>query len=114
MVEYSDPRDFGFRPETVMTALMPYEQYSSKTRRLILGIDMGIASVGVCLIDIRNHEIILMASHIFKALSRASRRIFRLARAARAYDVAIARFVAQPNVERTERRLSAISKRSTF
>lgn len=52
MVEYSDPRDFGFRPETVMTALMPYEQYSSKTRRLILGIDMGIASVGVCLIDI--------------------------------------------------------------
>ena len=24
MVEYSDPRDFGFRPETVMTALMPY------------------------------------------------------------------------------------------
>ena len=54
MVEYSDPRDFGFRPETVMTALMPYEQYSSKTRRLILGIDMGIASVGVCLIDIRN------------------------------------------------------------
>lgn len=36
MVEYSDPRDFGFRPETVMTALMPYEQYSSKTRRLIL------------------------------------------------------------------------------
>ena len=67
MVEYSNPRDFGFRPETVMTALMPYEQYSSKTRRLILGIDMGIASVGVCLIDIRNHEIILMASHIFKA-----------------------------------------------
>ena len=67
MVEYSDPRDFGFRPETVMTALMPYEQYSSKTRRLILGIDMCIASVGVCLIDIRNHEIILMASHIFKA-----------------------------------------------
>lgn len=39
MVEYSDPRDFGFRPETVMTALMPYEQFSSKTRRLILGID---------------------------------------------------------------------------
>lgn len=104
MVEYSDPRDFGFRPETVMTALMPYEQYSSKTRRLILGIDMGIASVGVCLIDIRNHEIILMAS----------RNILLLARAARAYDVAIARFVAQPNVERTERRLSAISKRSTF
>ena len=67
MVEYSDPRDFGFRPETVMTALMPYEQFSSKTRRLILGIDMGIASVAVCLIDIRNHEIILMASHIFKA-----------------------------------------------
>ena len=67
MMEYSDPRDFGFRPETVMTALMPYEQFSSKTRRLILGIDMGIASVGVCLIDIRNHEIVLMASHIFKA-----------------------------------------------
>lgn len=38
-MEYNDPRDFGFRPETVMTALMPYEQYSSKTRRLILGID---------------------------------------------------------------------------
>ena len=67
MAEYSDPREFGFHPETVMTALMPYEQFSSKTRRLILGIDIGIASVGVCLIDIRNHEIILMASHIFKA-----------------------------------------------
>ena len=66
-MEYSDPRDFGFHPKTVMTALMPYEQFSSKTRRLILGIDIGIASVGVCLIDIRNHEIILMASHIFKA-----------------------------------------------
>lgn len=46
---------------------MPYEQFSSKTRRLILGIDMGIASFGVCLIDMRNHEIVLMASHIFKA-----------------------------------------------
>lgn len=45
MVEYSDPRDFGFHPKTVMTALMPYEQFSSKTRRLILGIDIGIASV---------------------------------------------------------------------
>lgn len=67
MVEYSDPRIFGFDPKTVMTALMPYERFSSKTRRLILGIDMGIASVGVCLIDIRNHEIVLMASHIFKA-----------------------------------------------
>lgn len=61
MVEYSDPRIFGFDPKTVMTALMPYERFSSKTRRLILGIDMGIASVGVCLIDIRNHEIVLMA-----------------------------------------------------
>lgn len=67
MVEYSDPRIFGFDPKTVMTALMPYEQFSSKTRRLILGIDMGIASFGVCLIDMRNHEIVLMASHIFKA-----------------------------------------------
>lgn len=67
MVEYSDPRIFGFDPKTVMTALMPYERFSSKTRRLILGIDMGIASVGVCLIDKRNHEIVLMASHIFKA-----------------------------------------------
>ena len=47
MMEYSDPRDFGFRPETVMTALMPYEQFSSKTRRLILGIDMGIVSLAV-------------------------------------------------------------------
>ena len=46
-MEYSDPRDFGFRPETVMTALMPYEQFSSKTRRLILGIDMDIASVAL-------------------------------------------------------------------
>lgn len=79
MVEYSDPREFGFHPETVMTALMPYEQFSSKTRRLILGIDIGIASVGVCLIDIHNHEIILMASISSRHLSRASRRIFRLA-----------------------------------
>ena len=47
MAEYSDRREFGFHPETVMTALMPYEQFSSKTRRLILGIDIGIASVGV-------------------------------------------------------------------
>lgn len=39
MAEYSDPREFGFHPETVMTALMPYEQFSSKTRRLILGIE---------------------------------------------------------------------------
>ena len=61
MVEYSDPRDFGFDPKTVMRALMPYEQFSSKPRRLILGIDMGIASVGVCLLDMYNHEIVLMA-----------------------------------------------------
>lgn len=27
MVEYSDPREYGFHPETVMTALMPYEQF---------------------------------------------------------------------------------------
>lgn len=62
----ADPRDFGFDPETVASALMPYEQFSSKPRRLILGIDMGVASIGLALIDVENGEIVLMASHIFK------------------------------------------------
>lgn len=62
----ADPREFGFDPDTVATALMPYEEFSSKPRRLILGIDMGVASIGLALIDVLNGEIVLMASHIFK------------------------------------------------
>lgn len=65
MAAYEDPRDCGFDPELVKTALMSREQFSSKPRKLILGIDMGIADVGVCLMDELNHEIVLMATHLF-------------------------------------------------
>lgn len=65
MAAFEDPRDCGFDPELVKTALMSREQFSSKPRKLILGIDMGIADVGVCLMDELNHEIVLMATHLF-------------------------------------------------
>ena len=65
MAAFEDPREHGFDPELVKTALMSPEQFSSKPRKLILGIDMGIAEVGVCLMDELNHEIVLMATHLF-------------------------------------------------
>lgn len=65
MAAFEDPREHGFDPDLVKTALMSREQFSSKPRKLILGIDMGIAGVGVCLMDELNHEIVLMATHLF-------------------------------------------------
>ena len=65
MAAFEDPREHGFDPDLVKTALMSREQFSSKPRKLILGIDMGIADVGVCLMDELNHEIVLMATHLF-------------------------------------------------
>lgn len=65
MAAFEDPRDCGFDPELVKTALMSRERFSSKPRKLILGIDMGIADIGVCLMDELNHEIVLMATHLF-------------------------------------------------
>lgn len=113
MVEYSDPRIFGFDPKTVMTALMPYERFSSKTRRLILGIDMGIASVGVCLIDIRNHEIVLMASHIFKAPVEGKQKDISARQSRREHTTWLSLGSPHDKRRKTERRLSAILKRST-
>ncbi|WP_432315545.1 type II CRISPR RNA-guided endonuclease Cas9 [Collinsella aerofaciens] len=65
MAAFEDPRESGFDPELVKTALMSREQFSSKPRKLILGIDMGIVDIGVCLMDELNHEIVLMATHLF-------------------------------------------------
>lgn len=65
MAAFEDPCEHGFDPDLVKTALMSREQFSSKPRKLILGIDMGIAGVGVCLMDELNHEIVLMATHLF-------------------------------------------------
>lgn len=65
MAAYEDPRDCGFDPELVKTALMSREQFSSKPRKLVLGINMGIAGIGVCLMDELNQEIVLMATHLF-------------------------------------------------
>lgn len=65
MAAFEDPREHGFDPNLVKTALMSREQFSSTPRKLILGIDMGIAGVGVCLMDELNHEIVLMATHLF-------------------------------------------------
>ena len=65
MAAYEDPRDCGFDPELVKTALMSREQFGSKPRKLVLGIDMGIAGIGVCLMDELNQEIVLMATHLF-------------------------------------------------
>lgn len=65
MAAFEDPRDKGFDPELVKTALMSREQFTSKPRKLILGIDMGIADIGICLMDELNQEIVLMATHLF-------------------------------------------------
>lgn len=65
MAAYEDPRDCGFDPELVKTALMSREQFGSKPRKLVLGINMGIAGIGICLMDKLNHEIVLMATHLF-------------------------------------------------
>lgn len=65
MAAFEDPRDCGFDPELVKTALMSREQFGSKPRKLILGIDMGIAGIGICLMDGLNREIVLMATHLF-------------------------------------------------
>lgn len=65
MAAFADPRESGFDPELVKTALMSREQFSSKPRKLVLGIDMGIADIGICLMDGLNQEIVLMATHLF-------------------------------------------------
>lgn len=65
MAAYEDPCDCGFDPELVKTALMSREQFGSKPRKLVLGINMGIAGIGVCLMDELNQEIVLMATHLF-------------------------------------------------
>lgn len=65
MAAFEDPRESGFDPELVKTALMSREQFTSKPRKLILGIDMGIADIGICLMDELNQEIVLMATHLF-------------------------------------------------
>ena len=65
MAAFVDPRKSGFDPELVKTALMSREQFTSKPRKLILGIDMGIADIGICLMDELNQEVILMATHLF-------------------------------------------------
>ena len=65
MAAYEDPRDCGFDPELVKTALMSREQFGSKPRKLVLGINMGIAGIGICLMDKLNQEIVLMATHLF-------------------------------------------------
>ena len=65
MAAFEDPRDCGFDPELVKTALMSREQFGSKPRKLVLGIDMGIADIGICLMDELNQEIVLMATHLF-------------------------------------------------
>lgn len=65
MAAFEDPRDCGFDPDLVKTALMSREQFSSKPRKLVLGIDMGIADIGICLMDELNREIVLMATHLF-------------------------------------------------
>lgn len=41
MAAFEDPRELGFDTELVKTALMTREQFSSKPRKLVLGIDMG-------------------------------------------------------------------------
>lgn len=48
MAAFEDPRELGFDTELVKTALMSPEQFSSKPRKLILGIDMGQGSGRCC------------------------------------------------------------------
>lgn len=59
--------ELGFDPGTFATALMTLEEFRSKDRVIWAGLDIGVASCGLCLVDVLNHEIVLMASHLFKS-----------------------------------------------
>lgn len=63
----TDIGELGFDPGAFATALMTPEEFRSKDRVIWAGIDIGVASTGLCLVDILNHEIVLMASHLFKS-----------------------------------------------
>lgn len=63
----ADIGELGFDPGTFTTALMTLEEFRSKDRVIWAGLDIGVASTGLCLVDVRNHEIVLMASHLFKS-----------------------------------------------
>lgn len=63
----TDIGKLGFDPGTFATALMTLEEFRSKVRVIWAGLDIGVASTGLCLVDVRNHEIVLMASHLFKS-----------------------------------------------
>lgn len=63
----ADIGELGFDPATFATALMTLEEFRSKDRVIWAGLDIGVASTGLCLVDVRNHEIVLMASHLFKS-----------------------------------------------
>lgn len=63
----ADIGELGFDPDTFATALMTLEEFRSKDRVIWAGLDIGVASTGLCLVDVRNHEIVLMASHLFKS-----------------------------------------------
>ena len=63
----TDIGELGFDPDTFATALMTLEEFRSKDRVIWAGIDIGVTSTGLCLVDILNHEIVLMASHLFKS-----------------------------------------------
>lgn len=62
-----DIGELGFDPGTFATALMTLEEFRSKDRVIEAGLDIGVASCGLCLVDVLNHEIVLMASHLFKS-----------------------------------------------
>lgn len=62
-----DIGELGFDPGTFATALMTLEEFRSKDRVIWAGLDIGVASCGLCLVDVLNHEIVLMASHLFKS-----------------------------------------------
>lgn len=62
-----DIGELGFDPGTFATALMTLEEFRSKDRVIWAGFDIGVASCGLCLVDVLNHEIVLMASHLFKS-----------------------------------------------
>lgn len=62
-----DIGELGFDPGTFATALMTLEEFRSKDRVIWAGLDIGVASCGLCLVDVLNHEIVLMASHPFKS-----------------------------------------------
>ena len=63
----TDIGELGFDPGTFATALMTLEEFRSKDRVIWAGLDIGVASTGLCLVDVLNNEIVLMASHLFKS-----------------------------------------------